>query len=126
MKHCARTNFSGGQYGNLSRQRSIVLTERARFTGKLDNLGICGSKNLRLVHYPMRVKKRKEVREIHSGSRPIRLAPSLFRDISALRNIVTSAGAFVVYAPAEVTMFLSADISRNRLGASLRPIGYGD
>ena len=57
-----------------------------------------------------------------------RLAPSLFRDISALRNIVTSAGAsfaflrsvlFKVHAPAEVTMLLSADISRNRLGASL-------
>ena len=69
---------------------------------------------------------------LHVGLEPMisRLAPSLFRDISALRNIVTSAGAyspslflrsvlFKVYAPAEVTMFLSADISRNRLGASL-------
>ena len=36
-------------------------------------------------------------------------SPSLF-----LRSVL-----FVVYAPAEVTMFLSADISRNRLGASL-------
>ena len=55
-----------------------------------------------------------------------RLAPSLFRDISALRNIVTSAGAQTLKrtlrrkcAPAEVTMYLSADVSRNRLGASL-------
>ena len=30
---------------------------------------------------------------------------------------------FKVYAPAEVTLFLSADISRNRLGASLYIIG---
>ena len=36
-------------------------------------------------------------------------SPSLF-----LRSVL-----FVVYAPAEVTMFLSSDISRNRLGASL-------
>ena len=37
-------------------------------------------------------------------------SPSLF-----LRSVL-----FKVYAPAEVTMFLSADISRNRLGASLQ------
>ena len=49
-----------------------------------------------------------------------RLAPSLFRGISVLRKIITSAGAYVVvYAPAEVIIFLSTDISRNRLGASL-------
>ena len=49
-----------------------------------------------------------------------RLAPSLFRGISALRNIVFLRSVlFLVYAPAEVTMFLSADIPRNRLGSSL-------
>ena len=44
-----------------------------------------------------------------------RLAPSLFQGISALRKMISSAGA----APAEVTMFLSANIPRDRLGASL-------
>ena len=42
-----------------------------------------------------------------------RLAPSLFRGISALRNIVT-------YGLANVIIFLSADFPQNRLGAGLK------
>ena len=45
-----------------------------------------------------------------------RLAPSLFRGISVLRKIITSAGGGRT---AEVIIFLSTDIPRNRLGASL-------
>ena len=56
-----------------------------------------------------------------------RLAPSLFRGLSArglsaLGKIITSAGALVVYAPAEVIIFPSADKPRDRLGASLDDI----
>ena len=77
--------------------------------------------------------------EMSTSQNRSRLAPSLFRGISVLRKIITFAGAqtttrtlrrknegevlVVVYAPAEVIIFLSTDIPRNRLGASLKQEG---